>query len=154
MVCCGSGKWKQRFMRYFKGESMKGTYRIWRAGVSCMIRQICKPAKWLKKSIPLVSEIWFWAELLLGISVVLYVEINALMRYLSLEICLLCYVWYFLLILQAVIAFGKLFLLQLFFKLLFPQYSFFFFFCTAWWPSYTYRYTFYFLILSCSIICD
>ena len=29
-----------------------------------------------------------------------------------------------------------------------------FFHCTAWWPSYTYMYTFFFLILSCSIISD
>ena len=30
-----------------------------------------------------------------------------------------------------------------FFLLLFPQYNFFSY-CTAWWPSYTYMYTFYF----------
>ena len=30
----------------------------------------------------------------------------------------------------------------------------FFFYCTAWWPSYAYMYTFYFLTLSCSIISD
>ena len=30
----------------------------------------------------------------------------------------------------------------------------FFFYCTSWWPSYTYMYTFYFLTLSCSIMND
>ena len=29
-----------------------------------------------------------------------------------------------------------------------------FFYCTAWWPNYTYMYTFFFLLLSCSIISD
>ena len=28
------------------------------------------------------------------------------------------------------------------------------FYCTAWWPSYTYMYRFFFLTLSCSIISD
>ena len=37
--------------------------------------------------------------------------------------------------------------------LLFLQYNFFFY-CTAWWRSYTYMYTFFFLPLSCSIVSD
>ena len=39
------------------------------------------------------------------------------------------------------------------FLLLFPQYKFFSY-CTSWWPSYTHRYTFFFLPLSCSIVSD
>ena len=39
------------------------------------------------------------------------------------------------------------------FLLLFPQYKFFFY-RTAWWPSYIYTYTIFFLPLSCSIISD
>ena len=35
----------------------------------------------------------------------------------------------------------------------FPN-TLFFFYCTAWWPSYMYMYTFFFLTLSCSIISD
>ena len=45
--------------------------------------------------------------------------------------------------------YGELFLI-LIFLLLFPQHNFFH--CTAWGPSYTYMYTYFFLTLSCSII--
>ena len=60
---------------------------------------------------------------------------------------------------QLHIFFGKtsiqvLHLFIYFFFFLFHQYIIFFSYCTAWWPSYTYMYTFYFWTLSCFIISD
>ena len=63
--------------------------------------------------------------------------------------------------LTIILSFSTLLIILLFFLLVFififlivisPMQVFFY--CTTWWLSYTYMYTFFFLILSCSIISD
>ena len=46
----------------------------------------------------------------------------------------------------------ELYYLYLFLNFFISPIHYFFSYCTAWWPSYTYMYTFFFLLLSCSLI--